>query len=350
MPDFSALMLTIARESRRLSQEALAKKAGITQSAVSQIESGKTANPTEKVVGQLAGALDYKPTLFYAPLRFQQLPITFFRKRQIGAKDVAAIRARVNLYRLRIETLLRARDYHGPRLLHSDLMSEGVGANEAAKRLRVYWNVPPGPIANLTALVESFGIVVVPIDFGTNRVDGLSIYEPGDGLPPMIFVNHSLPADRWRMTIGHETGHIDLHHHLRVPPPLKDMEDEAFAYGTELMAPEAEIAGHLARVTMDRLAALKRHWRVSMGALLHRAERMGTVPERDARWMWIQLRRGGVEEPVSIANERPTFLRSLVDFHLNELGYSVRDLGDLLHLNSDELRADFGLTAPLKVA
>lgn len=348
---FSPLLLTIARESKKMSQTALAKAAGITQSAVSQIEAGVISAPSTHTVAQLAAALECRPSLFYAPLRFQQLPITFFRKRAMGAKDVAAVRARVNLFRLRVGALLKAIDYEGPKVLNCDLDRDGITAAQAAQRLRVYWNVPPGPIRDLTTLVESFGVAVVPIDFGMGSVDGLSIFEPSDDLPPMIFINEGIPPDRWRLTLAHELGHVVLHHHLRIPPAQQQLEDEAFAFAAEFLTPAREISGQLARVTMQRLAALKRHWRVSMAALLRRASEMGRVGQREERRLWIQLRKGGPEEPVGIDPERPMFVRSLVEVHLKELGYTVGDLCNALHMEPDELRADFGLLpTPLRLA
>ena len=351
MREFSPLMLAIARESRKMSQTALAKAAGISQSAVSQMESGVIAEPTDRVVAQLAEALRYTPTVFYASIRFQQLPITFFRKRRMGVKDVSAIRARVNLFRLRVETLLKASEYEGPRIALADLQSDDITPPEAAQRLRLFWNVPAGPILDLTSLVESFGIVIVPMDFGTRAVDGLSIYEPSDSLPPMIFLNDGIPADRWRLTLAHELGHIALHHHLNIPPSHEPLEDEAFDFAAEFLAPAREIAGQLVRVDMHRLALLKRHWRVSMASLLMRAQKMGRLNKRDAKWLWIQLGPGGKNEPVEIAPERATFLRSLVEYHLNRLDYSARDLSAILHMSPEELRSDFGLLpAPLRLA
>jgi len=43
-----------------LSQEELAKKAGITYSTLIKIESGANSNPTIKTVKKIAGALDIK--------------------------------------------------------------------------------------------------------------------------------------------------------------------------------------------------------------------------------------------------------------------------------------------------
>lgn len=343
--EFSPLMLVVARESRKLSQTALAKAAGVSQSAVSQLESGIIA-ATEATLEALASVLDYPTSLFYQRIRYQQLPLTFFRKKsRVGVREVAAIRARVNLYRLRIETLLRGADIPDARIALADLSAQGLKPEDAANRLRTYWNVPPGPIKDLTSLVESFGVIVVPIDFGTQQVDGLSLYEPSDTVPPLIFLNPSLPPDRWRMTLAHELGHIALHHHLPIPGDEKAMEAEAFAFAQEFLMPRREIWGQLSYLSMTNLAALKRHWRVSMRGVLKRAEALGRISDRHARRLWTQLSRDGVVEQVEIAGESATSLKRLVENHTANLGYSQRDLSKILHLRPEELRSDFGLTS-----
>lgn len=351
MSEFSPLMLTVARESRKMSQTALAKAVGITQGAVSQMESGTIATPQAVVVDRIADTLGYTPSMFYAPLRFQQLPITFFRKRIMAARDVSAIRARVNLFRLRIETLLRAEEREPPRVLQLDCATDNVTPVEVAQRLRVYWNVPPGPVPNLTELVERHGVMVVPMDFGTGAIDGLSLFESRDTLPPMIFLNSNMPADRWRLTLAHELGHIIMHHHLSIPPSPSSLEVQAFDFAGELLAPHRELAGQLSRIDLRRLAQLKAYWRVSMAYLLRTAAQLGRVKKAQERRLWIALRRGGVEEPVSIEPERPRVLRGLVRSHLDDLGYSVESLSRILHMQPEEFRNDFDLrSTPLRLA
>ena len=119
----------------------------------------------------------------------------------MSAREVKAIRAHVNLYRLRVEILLRSYEMNEARIILADRQRNGNPAAKAARDLRVYWNIPPGPIRNLTELVESHGILVIPIDFDNSGFDGLSIYEPNDILPPMIFLNRHVPSDRWRLSL-----------------------------------------------------------------------------------------------------------------------------------------------------
>jgi Zn-dependent peptidase ImmA (M78 family) len=198
----------------------------------------------------------------------------------------------------------------------------------------------------LTELVEKAGVLVVPFDFGSPLVDGLAIYEPNDTLPPMVFLDPKLSGDRWRWTLAHELGHVVLHHHLPIPPDEKDMEKEAHRFASELLLPHRDVWAHLGHLTMARLAQLKRVWRVSMRSLVIRATELKRITERQAKYLWMQIsRQGGTSEPVEVEREDPRRLRDLVSKHLDDLGYSYRELSNLLHQHLDEFRSDFAVQA-----
>ena len=339
---FNPLMLTIVREHRKMSQTALAGVAHVRQPLISQIEAGRH-HPSAAVANRLAEALRCPLSLLQVYTRFQQLPLTFFRKKsRMSVREVKAIRAHVNLYRLRVEILLRSYEINEARIILADRQRGGNPAARAARDLRVYWNIPPGPIQNLTELVESRGILIIPMDSNYSGFDGLSIHEPNDILPPIIFLNPDVPADRWRMTLAHELGHIILHHHQ--PKLLDDhkLEREAYDFATEFLAPAQEVAGHLRLVTLQRLAALKFHWGLSMAAFLKRAENRRYISKWEARKLWIRLRQGGTVEPVTVPKEHPRLLREIIAFHRKDLGQSIADISATLHQYPMEFRADFG--------
>lgn len=327
-----------------MSQTALAGASGITQASVSKYELG-LAVPSDAVLDRMTEVLHCPPSLLRQPLRFQQLPLTFFRKRsRVGVRDTKAIRAQVNLFAWRLEILLDSYTPVQTKITFADTDERGMSAVKAAQRLRVYWNVPPGPILDVTHLVESYGIVIVPVDFGTEAVDGLSLYDPQGPLPPIIFLNPRMPPDRWRLNLVHELGHIVIHHHRNIPPDERTIEKEAFDFAVELLMPQREIRGHLRAVDMRRLGQLKAHWRVSMAAILKRATDLGYVSRQQATPLWVRLRSGGVKhEPVSIAPEQATTIRQIVDYYERTLKLSVSDFSELLHQSPDEVVEDWGV-------
>jgi Zn-dependent peptidase ImmA (M78 family) len=85
--------------------------------------------------------------------------------------------------------------------------------------------------------------------------------------------------------LSHELGHLVMH---RFPSP--QMESEANEFASALLMPRNEVTIALrGKLDLGRLAALKPEWRVSMQALLYRAQRLGLVGQQQAGWLWRQF-------------------------------------------------------------
>lgn len=112
-------------------------------------------------------------------------------------------------------------------------------------------------------------------------------------------------------------------------------------FAAEFLMPERDIKHELTDLTLDRLVGLKLRWKVSMQALLKRAQDLGVIAIRKARYLWMQMGRAGyrLREPAEsyVAPERPSVLRQIFDVYQGPLGYSAEDLADLVALQPDEL-------------
>jgi len=167
--------------------------------------------------------------------------------------------------------------------LTSTLMSTRT-RNEWLDSLRAYWEIPSGPIDNLTDLVEQAGVIVVHSSLGESVVSGVTFAV--SGLPPLVVLNEEQPADRLRFTLAHELGHLVMH---KFPTP--NMEDEANAFAGALLMPANDIRPYFAgrRIDFLLLAALKLEWKVAMQSLLMRARSLGMVTPKQERYLWQQL-------------------------------------------------------------
>lgn len=332
-------MVTLARESRDLTQTGLAKAMDVAQGTVSKVENAQL-QPTADFVQRMSDVLDYPPELFSDPLVYRNLPVTFYRKRasvRVGA--IRAIRAKLNLLRQQIEKLVRSVDLPELRVPFVNLADRKQSIERAAAELRIKWHLPRGPVKNLVQILEEAGVIVVRCLFGTAGVDAISVYEPQDNLPPMIFIADGVPGDRLRFSIAHELGHLVAHHHLPMPTP--ESEAEANRFASEFLMPAFDIRGHLPRrLTLEKLAGLKPHWRVSMAALLERAFQLHCISERQRRSGWAQLSARGYNqvEPFPIAAEQPTLINEIVQVHLDSLGYTEQELSALVRLRPAEFR------------
>jgi Zn-dependent peptidase ImmA (M78 family) len=162
----------------------------------------------------------------------------------------------------------------------------------------------------------------------------------------MIFVNESIPGDRLRFSLAHETAHLMLHHHL--PLPSEEIEDEANEFAAEFLMPASDIRNFLSRVTLKKLATLKPHWGVSIQALLMRASQLGQLSERQRRYLWMQVSASGykTEEPLPIPLEEPALMTELIQTHAVDLAYDDAALSKLLNLELAEFRSQYRAGTP----
>jgi Zn-dependent peptidase ImmA (M78 family)/transcriptional regulator with XRE-family HTH domain len=328
-------MLKLAREAREFTQADLARHAGVTQALVSKIENGLIAQPSDDVVLKLADAVRFPSTFFQQSERVVGFPHFHYRKRaKLGAKSLAHIGATINIRRQHVSKLLRSYEIAPAKPIPQiDLDDSGSTPERLAEKMREYWMLPRGPIANVVELIEGAGGIVVLCRFGTNLLDGISFR--AEGLPPLFFMNRDVPGDRFRFSLAHELGHMILH---TIPTDDQKMEDEAHRFAAALLMPGPEIKPYLVAPKLSTLARVKAHWKVSIKALIKRAHDLKLITDNQYRWLNVQYSKAFKSgEPVPIEREQPTRLRSMMQYHLTELGYSIQDLARLLHINSDDL-------------
>jgi len=336
-------MLVLAREARGLSQSDMASAIGVSQGHFSKIEAGMLP-VSETLLARLSEALDYPPRFFTLPEPiFGPGSSEFFhrRRKSISIRLLARLHAQVNIIRMQVSRLLRAVEIDEDRIPEIDPDQFEGSIEEIARAVRAAWNLPRGPVEDLTQAIEGAGGIVIPMEFGTPQLDAVGRFVPG--MPPLFFLNRQSPGDRQRLTLAHELGHTVMH---RVPRP--EMEEEAFIFAAEFLMPEHDIRHELDRLSLDRLIALKLRWRVSMQALLMRAQHLGTITLRQARYLWMMIGKAGwrTREPVEadVEAEKPTLLTEVLDVYRNNFGYSASQIADLVGLNPHELESTYGVT------
>jgi Zn-dependent peptidase ImmA (M78 family)/transcriptional regulator with XRE-family HTH domain len=332
-------MVTLARESRGLTQSELASRMGDRQAKVSKIESG-LIGVTSDTLKSLSVAVDYPEEFFYQrdELHGIDTSILFHRRRQaIPSRLLAKIHAAVNIQRIHAQRFLKAVDLEPAKPFpRFDIVEFGGDPAAVAQAVRATWILPRGPVANVTKTIEDAGGIVIKCDFETRMIDAVSQWIAG--YPPMFFVSDAIPGDRLRWTLAHEIGHVVMHRTVS-----SDIEDEADAFASSFLMPADDIRPYfVGSVTAGKLAELKPYWKVSMASLLKRASDLGVMSERQARYLWMQFGKAGyrTREPeyLDVPVEQPNILQQLVTFHTANLGYSTRNLASLLNLNEDELR------------
>lgn len=321
-------MISLARESRGLSQSDLAKRLNVTQGKISKIESG-LLNPTDEMISELRNILSYPESFFYQSQNIYSLGMSFYRKHKTLTKSIQVYtNANINIERIQIQKLLNSVQLSN-KIEHIEIdKSKNMGPEKIARLVRKLWNVKRGPIENLTKLLEEAGIIVVFTDLGTSKFSGVSVLSENGTY--IIFVNSNMPSDRIRFTLAHELGHIIMHRQSQ----SESMEPEADLFASEFLMPSEDISHQLYKLSLEKLANLKVYWKVSMQAILKRAEQLGKITERYARYLWMQMGKYGyrTNEPsqFNIPIEKPTLLAEIIQVHLTELGFSMKDLSEFL--------------------
>lgn len=344
MEQINHRMIVLAREARELTQSALAKSLRITQGTLSKVEGGVMACPSE-LLTKLSEALDFPEDFFCNtdPLHgvgTEAHHCLYRRRAAVSAKTLKRIEAEVNIRRMNFSRLLDAAEVHSPaKIPVMPIEQYRNSPTEVAKSLRIFWQMPSGPVDNLILLIERAGGIVIPHDFGVENVDATSIRTPT--LPPFFFYNPKLTGDRLRFTLAHELGHIVMH---SLPHP--DVENEADAFAAEFLMPEAEVGPQLRGMTLQKAAYLKPYWKVSMAFIIYRAKTLGRITDTQYRYLFYQLGAGNMRkrEPASldIPIERPTMQEELMDFFKGDLGYSVQDLHKLFMMNANDYSRYYG--------
>jgi Zn-dependent peptidase ImmA (M78 family)/DNA-binding XRE family transcriptional regulator len=336
---FNPEMLILARESLGLSQTELAERVNVNQGTISRIEGG-ILTPSEDLLKTFVTALEYPEHFFFQWDKVYGFNSTVFfhRKRQsLSDRILRKLHAQMNLSRMRIDVL--ARSTHPDvefRYMTMDPEEYEGGVTAIARLIRSTWLLPPGPIRNLTEAIEEAGGIVIEFDFGTKQADAISEWVPNGRPVFMVNANADIPWDRRRLTLAHELGHIILH---RFPTP--NMEEEANEFAAEFLMPRREIKPSLYNLTMAKLADLKRIWKVSMQALIERAFQLRTITEYQRRLFYINLNRNGrsrIHEPLEneYPPERPQLFAKMLKTHLQELGYSIKQLMILLFMTNEQ--------------
>jgi Zn-dependent peptidase ImmA (M78 family)/DNA-binding XRE family transcriptional regulator len=341
MEKFNHHMMILGRDARAMTQAELAERLGLSQATVSKFETGLN-DPPEGFVEELSRVLGFPVPFFYEPGRPYGLPPFHYRRRKkLSAKTLARIVAEMNIRRIHVSKLLVSFGWNTNRFIPEidpdEYRGKGKAAlttEEIARLVREMWMLPKGPIPNMIDLLESNGGIVIPCDFGTDLLDAMS--QRIDGMPVLFFVNINAPTDRLRHTLAHELGHMLLH--TVTVKSDEEMEDEAVAFAGAFLLPADEIRPQLRRFDLRQLANLKHYWKVSMAAIAVRAERLRLITPYQSKMFWIEMGNLGYRkwEPGEPPKEHPKLLRQMIGFHMKKLGYSLREMAALLHLNVSE--------------
>jgi Zn-dependent peptidase ImmA (M78 family)/DNA-binding XRE family transcriptional regulator len=324
-----------ARERQGLTGKALAEKVGVTPSAISQFEAG-VVRPDLDTLVRLALALGV-PTLYFARRErgLGRYAISFdachFRARRSVSQRTRRASLRMGEDVLDLVDFLEGEGIAFPDERVTSFVAQRApvregdfaAVEEAASALRKHWGLGFGPIPDVVRLLESKGVLVVPLSSAHEDVDAYSTWATGR---PCVMLALNKSASRARFDAGHELGHLVLHDDTH-PPGLKATEDQANRFAGAFLAPrEAFYAECPRQWSLAAFLRLKERWRMSVAALVRRAFDLGRLSQSSYRRAFQQLSAMGYRkgEPGEWEHERPQMLTQALTLLEGEV-----DLGTL---------------------
>ena len=331
-------LIQLARQSRGLTQTKLASEIRVSQSLIAKYEAGVRDVPPDHLA-RLAEALDYPVRFFRRPMgRAGSGSEIFHRKRaRVPASVLGRNYADAAIRRMEIDALREALDgvFKLTPFPFYPIEEFDYDPEKIARTVRAAWQLPEGPVFNVTRTVEENGGIVVAHKFDP-RIDGFGCRTLG--LPPVFHLNRDLPPDRWRWTLAHEIGHMVMHEESAHAD--KEAEDQAHRFAAEFLAPAHQIEPQLRRLNIGQLAPLKMQWKISMSSLVKRAKDLNTIDARQYKSLMVQLSQQGyrTREPVNLDPplEHPSLLFDLAQYFEQSLEFSRTELLGLLNIGETD--------------
>ena len=337
-----------AREVSGLTQQELAERVGLVQSAIAQMEASQfdpTAAAAQALAVHTGFDLNYlkRPE---PPVEFPEGTLLYRSKAKVSPRDKTKARRYAQLFFemvLELKSAFRAIPVTIPRLNTTPV--------EAARITRSQLGLSPDtPIKNITSLLERAGVLVLRVPLEVDGLDGFSAWVGRDREVPTICMVGESVAYRGRYTISEELGHLVLHTPLRVPTDQAESEVKDFV--GEFVLPEDAMRREMASsVTLSSLAAMRHKWGASIQFLAARSRQLEITSPNQYRYLMQQVSKSGwrtkKREPgdEKIITEKPQLVLKLLESVYGappDLARMRRELGIPLPLIRGLLHAQNG--------
>jgi Zn-dependent peptidase ImmA (M78 family) len=259
----------------------------VSHNAIKKYEDGLMI-PNSHVLIHLARALNVKPDYFFRPFTVDIENVEFRKKSKLPQKVLNSIKeavtADIERY-VELEQFLNlSTDFHNP--IKDYEIKDGDDVEEAVIHLLNEWRLGLNALPNVIELLEDKEIKVIEL-VAEDEFDGLSGW--ANNSIPVIVVNKSFPAERKRLTVLHELGHLLLSFNPGLEPKAIEKLCYRFA-GAVLMPKETfinELGVNRSSISIAELRTIKETYGISIAAIMARAKDLGVISEEK----FIQFRK-----------------------------------------------------------
>ena len=357
---FNGERLKKARIYRGLTVAELGEKVGCQRQTLSMYEISKSQPADKAIVERISKVLNFPIAFFYEETVPNATGTVYFRSllttnKKYRNEQVVKIDILAHVYSF-LQDYVEFPEYTP--LTFSDDISPECAAN----LLREKWNLGQEPIDNIVSLVEQHGILVTSFSTSTDDVDAFSRFvETEDTQTYLIaYSNNKTSAARIHFDVAHELGHICLHDWSEDIEELskqefKERERQANEFAAAFLLPEESFRrdAESGPQTLPYYKQLKKKWKVSIAAMIRRAEKLGIMTSEEYQVLMRTMQKRGIrkEEPLDdvLITASPALLKLSIIMLLQEKVFTPREfmaeLSDSygLSINAEDIEFLFDL-------
>ncbi|MGN7359489.1 ImmA/IrrE family metallo-endopeptidase [Paenibacillus sp. SAF-054] len=350
---FNGRKIEEARKIRNMTLEEVALLAQVSHQSISKYEKNR-ATPSIEMLHKLADILRFEPSFFYTTEIKEEVynkAFIYRSKASVAKKYKDQTESQIGLIDLvvkNIKSKVKMPSFDNSLLKEVDPFTFSPTPDgeveDIAKSIRTRFGLSDGPISNLTALCEKMGVYIVYLNLNHQGIDACSVLI--DDTPYIILNKDITSAVRLRFNIAHELGHLILHSKyskktLSKKENSKIMEYEANRLGTAILLPESGLTKDLSSLGLDYLLLLKKHWLVSVQAIIYRAEQLELFTQEYALYLRQQISRKKwrYKEPFDdeIVPETPKLLAHALKYLSEKMDTSLSQISFQTGVREQEL-------------
>lgn len=352
---FNPEKLKIARVARGLSIKDLAELAGLSRQMVSNYESGRNT-PSGGSLLSLINVLEFPYNFFTSESKKIYRGATFFRSQSASTKksrDMQGVRLRFQ--REIYDSFKKFVNF--PQLALPEKIEKDINEitdkeiKQKAKELRELWGLSQNtPITNLIEVAEIHGVIISESNMSDEKLDAVS--EWIDDRPFIMLTDNHESAVRRRFNVAHELGHLILHDEIESiyeygSIEFKKIEEQAHQFASHLLLPDDGFTESLISTNLDFYIELKKYWKVSIAAMVHKTAKLGFINEDQKLYLnkKISFNKWRKKEPLDdiIPLEKPTLYNKVFSLIVDNEIVPKSDLLSSLSLPLDELKKSIGI-------
>lgn len=344
--------LVEARLVNGYTQEELGYLLNKSKATISKWENGNVAPDTQAII-TLSEKLNLPINWFTLPDFESENSLYQYRSNSNATKGLREY-ARIRLKWLReisstLEEWIEFPDLNlpkSPNRLAAINLTDG-DIEKYALSLRQTWQLGERPIEDLIGTAESNGIIVTREPVGLDGMDGVSCWF--EDRPYIWIIADKDNYYRNRFDVAHELGHIVLHRHLLPEDCLddkrkyKEVERQAHLFASHLLMPRRPFSLSYRSVTLDNLLIEKKHWGVSVAALIMQYYNLGIITEdyKTRLFKNYSYRKWRRNEPFDndTTPELPRLMGNTVELLLNEGGFDKRAIIDKTNYGDSQIES-----------